>query len=78
MAATHTARTIRHTWSEDGPLAPGAGNVRTQRATCGMRPGAISASTTAVPAAAGASTASAAARGPDRHAEVEGNRTLNL
>src|ERR1700722_11169001 len=52
MAATHTARTVHHTGSEDGPLAPGAGNVRIQRATCGTRLGAISTSTTAVPAAA--------------------------
>ena len=52
MAATHTARTVHHTGSEDGPPAPGAGNVRTQRATCGTRVGVISTSTTAVPAAA--------------------------
>ena len=52
MATTHTARTVHHTVSEDGPPAPGAGNVRTQRATCGTRVGAISTSTTAVPAAA--------------------------
>src|SRR5712691_5139314 len=50
MAAAHTARTIDHTWSEDCPSAPGAGNVRPQRATCGIRLGAISTSTTAVPA----------------------------
>jgi len=47
MATTHTVRTIHHTGSEDGPPAPGAGNVRTQRATCGTRLGAISTSTTA-------------------------------
>src|SRR5215813_10211794 len=47
MATRHTARTVHHTVSEDGRPAPGAGNVRTQRATCGTRPGAISISTTA-------------------------------
>jgi hypothetical protein len=52
MAATHTARKVHHTGSEDGPAPPGSGNVRTQRSTCGTRPGAISTSTTAVPAAA--------------------------
>jgi hypothetical protein len=52
MAATHTARTVHHTVSGDGPPAPGAGNVRTHRATCGTRLGASSTSTTAVPAAA--------------------------
>ena len=38
MAATHTARKVHHTGSEDGPAPPGSGNVRTQRATCGTRP----------------------------------------
>src|SRR5690348_17843165 len=52
MAAAHAARTVHHTVSEDRPPAPGAGKVRTQRATCGTRAGAISTSTTAVPAAA--------------------------
>ena len=52
MATTHTARTVHHTWSEDGPSAPGAGKVRTQRATCGTRLGVISTSTTAAPAVA--------------------------
>ena len=51
MAAAHTARTVHHTGSEDSP-APGAGKVWTQRATCGTRLGAISTSTTAVPASA--------------------------
>src|SRR6185437_14920502 len=41
-----------HTVSEDGPPAPGAGNVRTQRATCGTRAGVTSTSTTAVPVVA--------------------------
>jgi hypothetical protein len=50
MATAHTARTVHHTVSGDRPPAPGAGNVRTQRATCGTRLGAISTSTTAVPA----------------------------
>src|SRR5215831_18873650 len=52
IASTHTARTVHHTGSDDGPPAPGAGNVRTQRATCGTRLGVISTSTTAVPTAA--------------------------
>src|SRR5215831_13346542 len=52
IASTHTARTVHQTGSEDGPPAPGAGNVRTQRATCGTRLGAISTSTTAAPTAA--------------------------
>src|SRR5215468_482754 len=52
IASTHTARTVHHTGSDDGPPAPGAGNVRTQRATCGTTLGVISTSTTAVPAAA--------------------------
>jgi hypothetical protein len=52
MATTHTARTVHHTVSEDGPPAPVAGNVRTQRATCGTRAGVISTRTTAVPATA--------------------------
>src|SRR6266536_2890254 len=51
MVTAHTVRTVHHTGSEDGPPAPGAGNVRTKRATCGTRVGAISTSTTAVPAA---------------------------
>ncbi len=42
MATAHTARTVHHTVSGDRPPAPGAGNVRTQRATCGTRAGAIS------------------------------------
>ena len=50
MATTHTARTIHHRVSDESPLAPGAGNVRTQRAACGTRLGAISTSTTAAPA----------------------------
>src|SRR5690349_4815168 len=49
MATTHAARTVHHTGSEDSPPAPGAGNVRTTRATGGTRAGAISTSTTAVP-----------------------------
>jgi len=52
MATTHTTRTVHHRVSEDGPPVSGAGNVRTQRATCGTRVGAISTSTTAVPATA--------------------------
>ena len=72
MAATHTARTIHHTGSEDGPRAPGAGNVRTQRATCGMRLGAISTSTTVVPAAAPGSPVRVRAT----HAAVKPSSTL--
>src|SRR5215470_13324905 len=52
MVTAHTVRTVHHTGSEDGPPTPGAGNVRTKRATCGTRAGAISTSTTAVPATA--------------------------
>src|SRR5216684_8380908 len=52
MATAHTARTVHYTVSEDGPPAPGAGNVRTHRAICGTRLGAISTSTTAAPATA--------------------------
>ena len=52
MATTHTARAIHHTGSADGPPAPGAGNVRTQRVTSGTRLGASNSNTTAVPAAA--------------------------
>jgi len=71
MATTHTATTVHHT-SEDGLPAPGAGNVRIQRATCGTRIGAISPSTT-----------TAAAPGPGSpvrvratHAAVNPSRTL--
>src|SRR5215831_2845592 len=52
IASTHTARTVHHTGSGDGPPAPGAGNVRIHRPTCGTRLGVISTSTTAVPATA--------------------------
>src|SRR6266566_2468611 len=72
MATTHTARTVHHTGSEDGPPAPGAGNVRTQRAICGTRLGAISTSTTAVPAAAPGS----AVRVRATHAAVKPSSTL--
>jgi hypothetical protein len=37
IAATHTATTVHHRGSEDGPPAPGAGKVRTQRGTCGTK-----------------------------------------
>ena len=71
MAATHTARTLHHRGSGDGPPTPGAGNVRTQRATCGTRLGAISTSTTTVPVTAPGSPvrvqATHAAANPEQH-----------
>src|SRR6266496_2310993 len=72
MATAHAARTVHHRVSEDGPPAPGAGNVRTQRATCGTRLGAISTSTTAVLAAAPGSPVRVRAT----HAAVKPSSTL--
>ncbi len=72
MATTHTARTVHHTVSEDGPPAPVAGNVRTQRATCGTSAGAISTSTTAVPATGPGSPV----RVRTTHATAKPNSTL--
>src|SRR3984885_4643096 len=72
MATTHTATTIHHTVSEDGAPAPGAGNVRTQRAACGTRLGAINTSTTAAPAAVPGSPV----RVRTTHATANPSRTL--
>ena len=65
MATTHAARTLHHTGSEDGPPALGAGNVWTQR-DLGTRLGAISTSTTAVPAVAPGSPVRSGLRMPRR------------
>ena len=58
--------------SGDGPPVPGAGNVRTQRVTCGMRLEAISTGTTAVPAAGPGSPVRVRAT----HAEAKPSNTL--
>ena len=59
--------------SGDGPPVPGAGNVRTQRVTCGMRLEAVSTSTTAVPAAGPGSPVRVRAT----HAEAKPSNTLS-